>query len=159
MLFFLLINIKMPTIVGTVTPLFVVCCSCACLMRPPSEGTKPYQAHYLSMRCVFCAHIQFCPGLIRWTPPRIFSDTAITDHHSDTTFSSSEHTGCGYPSLLDRKNRSVVAAGGSRTLDFLRKRRTPYLLNQALCTFMSRKNSCSAELSIIFYNISFIGFI
>ena len=35
-----------------------------------------------------------------------FSDTAITDRHSDTTFSSSELTGCGYLGLLDRKNRS-----------------------------------------------------
>ena len=36
-------------------------------------------------------------GLIRQTPPPTFSDTAVTDRHSDTTFSSSEHTGCGYP--------------------------------------------------------------
>ena len=45
-------------------------------------------------------------GLIRRSQPPTFSDTAITDRHSDTTFSSSEHTGCGYPGLLDRKNRS-----------------------------------------------------
>ena len=24
----------------------VVCSGCACLMRPPSQGTKPYQSHY-----------------------------------------------------------------------------------------------------------------
>ena len=30
------------------------------LMRPPSLGTKPYQAHYLSVCCVFRAHVQFC---------------------------------------------------------------------------------------------------
>ena len=59
-------------------------------------------------------------GLIRRTPPPTFSDTAITDRHSGTTnfqlrahwvriswsISSSELTGCGYPGLLDRKNRS-----------------------------------------------------
>ena len=45
-------------------------------------------------------------GLIRRTPPPTFSNTAITDRHSDTTISNSEHTGCGYPGLLDRKNRS-----------------------------------------------------
>ena len=33
---------------------------CACLMRPPSLGTKPYQTHYLSVRCVLRAHVQFC---------------------------------------------------------------------------------------------------
>ena len=43
-------------------------------------------------------------GLIRRMPPPTFSDTAITDRHSDTTFiSNPEHTGCGYPGLLDRK--------------------------------------------------------
>ena len=45
-------------------------------------------------------------GLIRRTPPPTFSDTVITGRHSDTTISSSELTGCGYPGLLDRKNRS-----------------------------------------------------
>ena len=39
---------------------FFVCFSCACLMRPPSLGTKPYQAHYLSVCCVLRAHVQFC---------------------------------------------------------------------------------------------------
>ena len=34
--------------------------------------------------CVLRAHAQFC-GLIRRTPPLTFCDTAITDHHSDTT--------------------------------------------------------------------------
>ena len=37
-----------------------VCSSCACMMRPPSKGTKPYQACYLSTGCVFRAHVQFC---------------------------------------------------------------------------------------------------
>ena len=79
------------------------CFSCACLMRPPSPGTKPYQEHYLSVYCVLRALVLY--SLIRRTPPT-FSGTAITDLYSDTTFSSSELTGCGYPGLLDRKNRS-----------------------------------------------------
>ena len=54
----------------------------------------------------FCVHVYSVAGLIRRTPPPTFSDTAITDRHSDTTISSSELTGCGYPGLLDRKNRS-----------------------------------------------------
>ena len=34
---------------------------------------------------VFCLHIYSLPVLIRRTPPPTFSDTAITDRHSDTT--------------------------------------------------------------------------
>ena len=29
-------------------------------MRPPSQGTKPFQAHYLSVCCVLRAQVQFC---------------------------------------------------------------------------------------------------
>ena len=63
---------------------FFVCFSCACLMRPPSLGTKPYQADYLS-QCLlcFCEHMYSFAGLIRRTPPPTFGDTAITDRHSD----------------------------------------------------------------------------
>ena len=73
---------------------------CGCLMRQPSQGTKPYQAHYLSV------YMYSSAGLIRRTPPPTFSDTVITNRQSGSTFSSPEHTGCGYPGLLDRKNRS-----------------------------------------------------
>ena len=34
--------------------------SCACFMRPPFQGTKPYQAYYLSVCCVLRTHVQFC---------------------------------------------------------------------------------------------------
>ena len=34
---------------------------------------------------VFCVHMHSFAGLIRRTPPPTFSDTAITDRHSDTT--------------------------------------------------------------------------
>ena len=34
---------------------------------------------------VFCVHMHSFAGLIRWTPPSTFNDTAITDCHSDTT--------------------------------------------------------------------------
>ena len=52
---------------------------------------------------VFCVHVYSFAGLIMLTPQPTFSDTAITDRRSDTTFSSSELTGCGYPGLLDWK--------------------------------------------------------
>ena len=34
---------------------------------------------------VFCVHLYSFAGLIRRMPPPTFSDTAIIDHHSDTT--------------------------------------------------------------------------
>ena len=34
---------------------------------------------------VFCVHMHSFAGLIRRTPPPTFSDSAITDRHSDTT--------------------------------------------------------------------------
>ena len=52
---------------------------------------------------VFCVHMYRFDGLIRRTPPPTFNDLAITDSHSDTISSISEHTGCKYPGLLDRK--------------------------------------------------------
>ena len=64
------------------------------------------RASVLVVFVVFCMRMHSFADLIRPTPPPTFSDTAITDRHSDTTFSSSELTGCGYPGLLDRKNRS-----------------------------------------------------
>ena len=64
------------------------------------------RASVLVVCVVFCVHMHSFAGLIRRTPPPTFSDTAITDRHSDTTITSSELTGCGYPGLLDRKNRS-----------------------------------------------------
>ena len=54
--------------------------------------------------------------------------TFAPPHHP----SSSELTGCGYPGLLDRKNRLDMCPGGSRTLDFVHARQAPYPLGQAL---------------------------
>ena len=42
-------------------------------------------ASVLVVFVVFCVHMYSFAGLIRRTPPPTFSDTAITDHHSDTT--------------------------------------------------------------------------
>ena len=65
-----------------------------------------HRASVLVVLVVFCVYLHSFAGLIRRTPPPTFSDTAITDRHSDTTNSSSELTGCGYPGLLNRKNCS-----------------------------------------------------
>ena len=43
------------------------------------------RASVLVVFVVFCVHMHSFAGLIRRTPPPTFSDTAITDRHSDTT--------------------------------------------------------------------------
>ena len=43
------------------------------------------RASVLIVFVVFCMHMHSFVGLIRRTPPPTFSDTAITDRHSDTT--------------------------------------------------------------------------
>ena len=42
-------------------------------------------ASVLVVFVVFCMHMHSFAGYIRQTPPPTFSDTAITDRHSDTT--------------------------------------------------------------------------
>ena len=44
------------------------------------------RASILVVFVVFCVHMYSFAGLIRRTPQATFSDTAITDRHSDTTF-------------------------------------------------------------------------
>ena len=43
------------------------------------------RASVLVVFVVFCVHMYSFAGLIRRTPPPTFSDTAITNRHSDTT--------------------------------------------------------------------------
>ena len=43
------------------------------------------RASVLVVFVVFCVHMHSFAGLIRRTPPPTFSDTAITDRHSDAT--------------------------------------------------------------------------
>ena len=72
-------------------------------------------------------------GLIRRTPPPTFSDTAITDRHSDTTiFQLRAHWVRISWSSESEKIVRTHAPGGSGTLGFLRARRAPYPLGQAL---------------------------
>ena len=64
------------------------------------------RASVLVVFVMFCVHMYSFAGLIRRTPPPTFSDTAITNRHFDTiNFQLNAHW-CGYPGLLDRKNRS-----------------------------------------------------
>ena len=83
---------------------------------------------------VFACTCSFA-GLIRQMPPPKFSDTAITNLHSDTTiFQLRAHwVRIGSEKLLGR------APSGSRTLDFLHARQAPYPLGKALLS-LSRHN-------------------
>ena len=49
------------------------------------SGTEPLPHTPGAVYVVFCVHVYSFAGLIRRTPPPTFSDTAITDRHSDTT--------------------------------------------------------------------------
>ena len=64
------------------------------------------RASVLVVFVVFCVHMHSFADLIRRTPPPTFRNTAITDRHSDTTIFQLRAHWCGYPDLLDRKNRS-----------------------------------------------------
>ena len=91
------------------------------------------RASVLVVLVVFCMHMYSFAGLIRRTPPPTFSDTAITDRHSDTTvFQLRAHWVQISWSIGSEKIVLTCAPGGSRTLDFLRARRAPYPLGQAL---------------------------
>ena len=82
-----------------------------------------------SVLVVSVVHMYSFAGLIRRTPPPTFSDTAITDRHSDTTiFQLRAHWVRISWSLGSEKIVRTYAPGGSRTLDFLRARRAPVSL-------------------------------
>ena len=92
------------------------------------------RASVLVVSVVFCVHMHSSGGLIRRTPPPTFSDTAITDRHSDTTiFQLRAHwVRISWSIGSGKKIVRIRDPGGSRTLDFLRARRAPYPLGQAL---------------------------
>ena len=81
---------------------------------------------------VFCVHMHSFAGLIRRTPPPTFSDTAITDHHFDTTIFQLRAHWVRISWSIGSEKSLGRAPGGSRTLDFLHARRAPYPLGQAL---------------------------
>ena len=46
------------------------------------------RASVLIVFVAFCVHTHSFACLIRWTPPPTFSDTAVTDRHSEMTLGS-----------------------------------------------------------------------
>ena len=93
------------------------------------------RASVLVVFVVFCVHMYSFAGLIRRTPPPTFSDTAITDRHSDTTIFQLRAHWVRISWSIGKIVRTC-APGGSRTLDFLRARRAPNPLGQALRSFI-----------------------
>ena len=89
------------------------------------------RASVLVVFVVFCVHMHSFAGLIRRTPLPTFSDTAITNCHSDTTIFQLRAHWVRISWSIGKIVRTS-APGGSRTLDFLRARRAPYPLGQAL---------------------------
>ena len=90
------------------------------------------RASVLVVFVVFCVDMYSFAGLIRRAPPPTFSDTAITDRHSDTTFPAQSSLGADILVYWIGKIVRTYAPGWSRTLDFLHARRAPYALGQAL---------------------------
>ena len=77
---------------------FKLSCKCVCVcsnscndVPQVAQGYGTTAAHtwrrvsFLVVFILFSLHMHSFAGLIRWTPPPTFSDTAITDLHSDTT--------------------------------------------------------------------------
>ena len=91
------------------------------------------RASVLGVFAVFCLHMHSFAGLIRRTLPPMFSDTAITASHSHTTiFPAQSSLGADILVYWIRKIVRTCGPSGSRTPDFLRARRAPYPLGQAL---------------------------
>ena len=83
------------------------------------------RASVLVVFVVFCVHMHSFAGLIRRTPPPTFSDTAITDRHSDTTiFQLRAH--------WVQISWSIGSIGHVPPVGVDPSRRAPYLLGQAL---------------------------
>ena len=105
------------------------------------------RASVLVVFVLFCVHMYSFAGLIRRTPPPTFSDTAITDCHSDTTtFQLRDHWVRISWSIGSEKIVRTCGPGGSRTLDFLRARRAPYPLGQALRKHIARSGGIYRDL-------------
>ena len=97
------------------------------------EPTQNQGRGLFDRKLVFCVHMHSFACLIRRTPPSTFSDTAITNRHSDTIiFQLRAHWVRISWSVGSEIRNRTCAPGGSPTLNFLRPRRAPYPQGQAL---------------------------
>ena len=115
------------------TPTFLVANLIAEITAADYSGNPILLSDVSYQYCTQKGHLHSFAGLIRRTPRPMFSDTAITDCHSDVTiFQLRAHwvqISCFFGS---EKIVWTCAAAGSRTLDFLCARQAPYPLGQAL---------------------------
>ena len=70
--------------------MYIFVCVCIPILVKTAQRYRTLAAHTrgcasILVFIVFYMHMHSSAGLIRWTPPPTFSDTAITDRHSDTT--------------------------------------------------------------------------
>ena len=78
---------------GLVTVLVFCTCVCVCVCSNSRNDVPRVAQRYGTIAAhtrrrafvVFCEHMYSFAGWIRRTPPPTFSDTAITDRHTDTT--------------------------------------------------------------------------
>ena len=102
------------------------------------------RASVLVVFVVFCVHMYSFAGLIRRTPPPTFSDTAITDRHSDTTnFQLRVHWVRTSWSIGSEKSFGHVPPVGVEPSTSCMQGEQPYPLGQALrylslCAFSCR---------------------
>ena len=89
------------------------------------------RASVLVVYVVFCVHVYSFAGLIRRTPPPTFSDTAITDSHSDTTILQLRARWVRISWPIGSENRSDMCPRWESNLGFLHAGRAPYPLGQA----------------------------
>ena len=79
------------------------------------------RASVLVVFVVFCVHMYSFAGLIRRTPPPTFSDTAITERHSDTTiFQLRAHwVRISWSIVLEKSSGQVPAVGVEPSISWL----------------------------------------
>ena len=98
------------------------------------------RASVLVVFVVFCVHVYSFAGLIRRTPPPTFSDTAITDRHSDTAiFQLRAHWVRISRSIGSEKSFGHVPTVGVEPSTSCIARRAPYPLCQALRLISARR--------------------
>ena len=113
---------------------------------------RTHPAPCIRPRCVCSvlrAHYSFA-GLMRRTPPPTFSDTAVTDRHSDTTIFQLRAHWVRISWSVHWKNRSDMCRRWESNLDFLRERRKPYPVRRAL-----RKKCITASILALFLRFLF----
>ena len=95
------------------------------------------RASVLVVFVVFCEHMYSFAGLTSRRPPPTFSDTAITDRHSDTTIFQLRAHLVRISWSIGSENHSDMCPRCESNLNFLRAGQAPYPLGQVLRLYTS----------------------